>query len=99
MKHRRSAPKVGKDIRIKEEQAGIGAQPGQGEIPQEPQANDQQMGNEEEDGLEGVPMPVSDVRSKPMPREVYIGIPDRPKKGKRRNDPDEMDDEHKTRRM
>ena len=36
MEEMAEAPKVSEDIRVEGLQAGIGAQPGQGEIPQEP---------------------------------------------------------------
>ena len=55
------APTVSKDVWVEEEQVEVKAQPGQGEIPQEPDASHQQMGNKEGDGWREAPMPVSDV--------------------------------------
>jgi hypothetical protein len=56
---------------------------------------------DEEESLEEVPISGSDMRiSVRGTREIYIGTPERPRRQKRRGDPDDMeDDDFKTRRF
>ena len=55
----------------------------------------------EEESLEEVPISGSDMRIFVRgTREIYIGTPERPRRQKRRGDPDDMeDDDFKTRRL
>ena len=91
------APATSKEVGTDEQGQTEGVQPGQGKIPPKIEHADQATGEQDIEVLD-VPGAGSESKSGKRPREVYIGTPDRPKKGEKSRRPDDMDDESRTRR-
>ena len=90
------APETAKEVRTEYQGQTEGVQQGQGEIPPEVEPETQPMGDQVD--VEFMDAPRAGSEHNPVgPREIDIGIPGRPRREKRRGDPDEMDDESKSR--